>query len=76
LNAEDTKPFALGRIFGVRVGTLTAIAGIVFMQLGFQGIAPLSWPSPGAASIAGMVLYVAGLTWNGLGHLLERLEQQ
>jgi hypothetical protein len=72
---DYAKPFVLQRFLGIRIGTLAVIAGLVFMQLGFEGIAPLSWDSPTATTLWGGGLYIAGLTWNGIAYLLERLER-
>ena len=73
---HDDKPWALGRIFGIRAGTVAFLAGFVVMQLGLEGIAPLAWDSPAATCVAGFCLQLAGLTWNGLSYLLERLERR
>jgi hypothetical protein len=55
------KPFVFMRFFGVRIGTLACLVGFVFLQLGY---------------LSGAALQIAGLTWNGLAYLLERLERR
>lgn len=75
MKQPQDKPFVLQRVFGIRTGTIAALGGLVFIQLGFEGIAPLSWDDPTAVEIVGAVAYLGGLTWNGLAYLLERLDK-